>query len=188
MSGFDSFLRISSPIDGKVVSRLRAGQPVLISGEMFVARDQAHFRMKKTLEAGGKLPFDIRDAVMYYAGPAPAKPGWICGPIGPTTSGRMDPFTPELMRHGLRGMVGKGRRSEEVKRSIIEHGGVYFATVGGAAALLAKKVISSEIIAYPDLGPEAIYRIVVEEFPAIVVNDMYGGDLYEEGPVKYRIP
>ena len=179
------FIKVSTPLDEPTVEGLRAGQPVLISGVMFVARDQAHLRMREALESGGVLPFDVRGAVVYYAGPAPARPGWACGPIGPTTSGRMDRFTPELLRMGLKGMVGKGRRSEEVKRAIVENKAVYFAAVGGAGALLAKKVVSCDIIGYADLGPEAIYRIEVKEFPAMVVNDMYGGDLFEEGQMRY---
>jgi len=158
--------------------KLRAGDRVLINGVTYTARDAAHRRMVDLLDSGGELPFDIRGQVIYYAGPAPAKPGAVIGSCGPTTSSRMDIYTPKLIQHGLKGMIGKGTRSREVKEAMVTHKCVYFAAVGGVGALLAKTIKESEIIAYPDLEPESVRRLVVKDFPAIVAIDVYGEDIY----------
>ncbi len=179
--------KITSPISDDVIENLRAGDQVLISGVIYVGRDAAHKRLVEALDRGDKLPFDIKGQTVYYMGPSPTKPGHVIGSAGPTTSGRMDAYTPRLLSVGLKAMIGKGLRSDAVKEAIKEFKAVYFATVGGAAALIAKSVTKSEIIAYEELGPEAILRLEVKDFPAVVINDMYGGDLYQEGKVKYEI-
>lgn len=142
--------------------------------------------MIESIASGEKLPFDPMGQVIYYVGPAPAKPGTVIGPAGPTTSYRMDPYTVSLLKLGLKGMIGKGERSPEIREAIKRHKAVYFAAVGGAAALIAKSIVYSEIIAYPDLGTEAVRKLVVEKMPLFVVNDMYGGDLYAEGRERWR--
>lgn len=157
---------------------LRAGDRVLLSGVIYTARDAAHKRLYDLLQAGEELPVDLRGQVIYFVGPTPARPGQVIGSAGPTTSGRMDAYTPALIAYGLRGMIGKGRRSPEVLKAIQEHGAVYFGATGGAGALLAKRIVKAEVVAYPDLGPEAIHRLEVKDFPVIVVNDAHGGDLY----------
>ncbi len=178
--------RIETPIvDESVIEDLRAGDLVLISGVIYTARDAAHKRIVEALERGENPPFDLKGQVIYYAGPAPAKPGMPIGSVGPTTSYRMDPYAPRLLMEGLKGMIGKGTRNEAVKKAIKEYKGVYFGAVGGAAAYLARCVKSAEIIAYEDLGPEAVRKLVVEDFPAFVVNDIYGNDLYNMGRCKY---
>lgn len=158
---------------------LAAGTRVLLSGVVYTARDAAHKRMMEALEEGLPLPFDIKGQVIYYAGPCPPAPGQVIGSLGPTTSGRMDPYTPLLLAHGLRGMIGKGQRSAEVTQAISRYGAVYFVTIGGCGALLAGTVKAAEVIAYPDLGPEAVYRLEIENFPAIVGTDASGNDIYE---------
>lgn len=168
------------------VRALRAGQRVLLSGVMYTARDAAHRRMVEALSRGEALPFPPAGAAVYYAGPSPAKPGRVIGSAGPTTSGRMDLYAPALMERGVRVMVGKGSRSPEVAEAIRRYGAVYLAATGGAAALLARRIKAARVIAYPDLGPEAVHELVVEDFPAIVVNDAAGGDLYAEGVAAYR--
>lgn len=178
--------RIRTPLDDETVRSLKAGDQVLISGVMYSARDAAHKRLVELLEKGEPLPVDLKGQVVYYVGPSPAKPGAVIGSAGPTTSGRMDAYTPALLEQGLKGMVGKGLRTPAVKEAMKKHGGVYFAAVGGAAALIARTIKASRIIAYEDLGPEAIRELVVEDFPAIVVNDAHGNDLYEEGTKAYR--
>ncbi len=177
--------RIMPPLTDEVVESLRAGDRVLISGIIYSARDLAHKRLVEAIEKGEKLPFELKGAIIYYVGPAPAKPGYPIGPAGPTTSGRMDPYTPILLAHGLKGMIGKGNRSEEVKKAMMKYKGVYFGAVGGVAALTMKKIKQVKIIAYEDLGPEAISELVVEDFSVIVINDIYGNDLYELGVKKY---
>jgi fumarate hydratase subunit beta len=173
--------------EGKaVVAGLRSGQRVLLSGVMYTARDAAHKRMVEALDRGEALPFPAEGAAIYYAGPSPAKPGRVIGSAGPTTSGRMDLYAPRLMAEGVLVMVGKGSRSAEVRQAIRQHGAVYLAATGGAAALLAQRIKASRVIAYPDLGPEAVHELVVEDFPAIVVNDAAGGDLYAEGCRRYE--
>jgi fumarate hydratase subunit beta len=178
--------KITSPFNDKTIADLKAGDQVLISGVMYVGRDAAHKRLVETMNKGEKMPFDIKGQVIYYMGPSPTKPGNVIGSSGPTTSGRMDAYTPRMLEAGLKGMVGKGLRTKEVKDAIKKYKAVYLAGVGGAAALIAKRIVKSEIIAYEELGPEALLRIEVKDFPAIVINDMYGGDLYEEGKAKYR--
>lgn len=176
---------LTTPLTDEVVQSLRAGDRVAISGVVYAARDAAHKRMFALLEQGKALPFDVRGQIIYYVGPTPARPGHVIGAAGPTTSGRMDKYTPKLLEQGLKGMIGKGYRSPEVKEAIVKYRAVYFAAVGGAGALLSKSIKAQEIVAYEDLGPEAIRRLVVENFPAIVINDVYGNDLYVEGVKKY---
>lgn len=178
---------ITTPLSDKVIADLRAGDQVLISGTLYVGRDAAHKRLVELLEQGRELPFDVRGQIIYYMGPAPAKPGHVSGSAGPTTSGRMDPYTPAMLKAGLKGMVGKGNRSAAVRQAIREHKAVYFAAIGGAGALIARSITASRVIAYPELGAEALLEMQVEKFPAIVVNDIYGGDAYEDGKKKYRI-
>jgi len=181
-----SAIRITTPIlDDSVVESLKAGDFVLISGVIYTARDAAHKRIVEALERGEELPFDLKGQIIYYAGPAPAKPGKPIGSVGPTTSYRMDPYAPKLLEAGLKGMIGKGSRNQEVIEAIKKYKGVYFGAVGGAAAYLARCVKSAEVIAYEDLGPEAVRRLVVEDFPAFVVNDIYGNDLYKMGRNQY---
>lgn len=179
--------KIISPISDDVIENLRAGDQVLISGVIYVGRDSAHKRLIETLDRGDVLPFDIRGQTIYYMGPSPTKPGHVIGSAGPTTSGRMDAYTPRLLSIGLKAMIGKGLRSDAVKEAIKEYKAVYFAAVGGAAALIAKSITKSDIVAYEELGPEAILRLEVKDFPAVVINDMHGGDLYQEGKAKYKI-
>jgi fumarate hydratase subunit beta len=179
--------KITTPLKDEVIENLKCGDLVEITGIIYTARDAAHKRLVELIREGKELPFDIRGAVIYYVGPTPAKPGQVIGSAGPTTSYRMDPYAPLLLEKGLKGMIGKGKRSKEVRDAIIKYKGVYFASTGGAAALLAKHIKSAEIVAYEDLGPEAIRKLYVENFPAIVVNDMYGNDLYEEGVKKYKL-
>ncbi|BBL80054.1 fumarate hydratase [Rubrobacter xylanophilus] len=179
-------IRLRTPLSREDVEPLRSGELVLISGVLYTARDAAHARMAAALDAGEPLPFDPEGQVIYFVGPAPARPGHPIGPAGPTTASRMDPYSPLLIERGLRGMIGKGKRSQAVKEAMREHGCVYFGAVEGTAALLARRVKEAEIVAYEDLGPEAIRRLVVEDFPAVVVNDLHGGDLYEEGRARWR--
>ncbi|MFH1647928.1 MAG: Fe-S-containing hydro-lyase [Chloroflexota bacterium] len=179
--------KVKLPLSEAAVNKLKAGDSVLLSGLLYVARDVAHQRMLAALERGEPLPFDVRGQTIYYMGPSPAPPGRVIGSAGPTTSSRMDAVTPRLLAAGLRGMVGKGTRSEEVKDAMKKHGAVYFGVVGGTGALLSKRITKSEVIAYEDLGPEAVLRLEVKDFPATVVNDTHGGDLYEEGKKKYRV-
>ena len=181
-----SAIKITAPItDDSVIEKLNAGDFVLISGVIYTARDAAHKRIVEALDRGEELPFDLKGQVIYYAGPAPAKPGKPIGSVGPTTSYRMDPYAPRLLEAGLKGMIGKGSRSKEVIEAIKKFKGVYFGAVGGAAAYLSRCVKSAEVIAYEDLGPEAVRRLVVVDFPAFVVNDIYGNDLYRMGRCKY---
>jgi fumarate hydratase subunit beta len=178
--------QITTPLNEDVIENLRAGDSVLVSGIIYTARDTAHKRLIELLDQGGTLPIDIRGQIICYAGSAPAKPGRPVGSIGPTTSCRMDTFTPRLIELGLKGMIGKGNRSEEVKEAIVKYKAVYFGAIGGAAALMARNVKKAEVVAYEDLGPEAIQKLEVENFPVVVVNDCHGGDLYQEGMEKYK--
>ncbi|MCL6614956.1 MAG: FumA C-terminus/TtdB family hydratase beta subunit [Firmicutes bacterium] len=178
-------LRLPLPED---LSFLRAGDQVLLFGPVLTARDAAHRRLVETWARGGEAPFPLEGETIYYVGPCPAPPGWIIGSAGPTTSGRMDQYTPALLARGLRGMIGKGPRSEEVVRAIAAHGAVYFATLGGAGALLAKCIRRVEEVAYHDLGPEAVRRLWLEGLPAVVAVDPHGRDLYREGPKEYARP
>ncbi len=179
-------LEIMSPFDTVTVERLTAGTRVLISGVIYTARDAAHKRMVAALDGGEELPFDLHRQTIYYVGPSPARPGRVIGSAGPTTSSRMDIFTPRLMEAGLKAMIGKGGRSAAVREAIGRYRGVYFVTVGGAAALIAGAIKAAEIVAYEDLGTESIRRLEVEGFPAIVGNDTHGGDLFEQGQAAYR--
>ena len=178
--------RLHTPLTKEGNESLQTGDVVLLSGVLFTARDAAHARMKEAIENDGPLPFDPEGQVVYFTGPAPARPGHALGPAGPTTASRMDPYSPLLIERGLKGMVGKGIRSETVLSSMREHGCVYFGAVEGTAALLADRVKEAEIVAYEDLGAEAIRRLVVEDFPVVVVNDLRGGDLYREGRERWR--
>ncbi len=179
-------IRITTPLDESTVLQLKAGDSVKITGYIYTGRDAAHKRLYELIQEEKGLPIPIAGQIIYYVGPAPAKPGYACGPAGPTTSYRMDPYTPALLEKGLKGMIGKGLRSEEVIASMKKNKAVYFAAIGGAAALIARSIKKSEVIAYPDLGAEAIYRYYVEDFPAIVCIDAYGNNLYESEPPKYR--
>jgi len=177
-----SIINITTPLTNDSLEKLRSGDQVLLNGVIFTARDAAHARLAELLERGEKLPVDLCGQVIYYVGPSPAKPGQVIGSAGPTTSYRMDMYTPKLLEvAGLKGMIGKGKRSKEVKDAIVRCKAVYFTAVGGAAALIAKRIVKAEVVAYQDLGPEAVHRLVVENFPLFVVNDCYGGDLYQEG-------
>ncbi len=180
-------VHITTPVTAEEISKLQVGDQVFISGVIYTARDAAHKRLVELVEEGKELPFDVKDQFIYFVGPTPAKPGKVIGSAGPTTSYRMDKYSPTLLDLGLRGMIGKGSRSQEVKDSIVKNKAVYLAAVGGAAALIARTIKNAEVIAYEDLGPEAIRRLEVEDFPAIVVNDVHGNDLYIEGAAKYRI-
>ena len=180
-------LQITSPIDSETIAKLKAGDQVLISGIIYTARDAAHKRMVEALDKGEKLPFDIEGQTIYYMGPSPAKPGEVIGAAGPTTSGRMDAYAPRLMEVGLRAMIGKGLRLPEVKDAMKTHKSVYMAAIGGAGALISKCIRSAEVVAYEDLGAEALRRLRVENLPATVINDIHGGDLYEEGKLKYYV-
>ena len=177
--------KITTPLNEEKVIQLKAGDLVKITGHIYAARDAAHKRIFELIKKGQKLPIQIKGQIIFYAGPTPAKPGYPCGSVGPTTSYRMDPYTPSLLERGLKGMIGKGFRSKEVIDSMKKNKTIYFAAIGGAAALIAKSVKKSEVIAYKDLGAEAIYRFYVEDFPAIVVIDSTGNNLYEIEPPKY---
>ena len=179
--------KVVLPLTEETITDLRVGDAVLLTGVLYVARDAAHKRMLAALDKGKPLPFDIRGQTIYYTGPAPARPGQIIGSAGPTTSGRMDSYTPRLLAEGLKGTIGKGMRSQAVKDAMKKHRAIYLAAIGGIGAVLAKSIKKSEVIAYDDLGAEAVRRLEVESFPAIVINDIYGGDLYEEGKAKYRV-
>ncbi len=178
--------RLTPPLTDADVEGLRAGDKVLITGVLYTARDAAHKRLVALLDEGKELPFEVKGQIIYYVGPTPPKPGAVIGSAGPTTSGRMDAFAPRLIELGLKGSIGKGGRGPEVIEAMKKHKAVYMAAVGGAAALIARSIKKAEIIAYEDLGPEAIRRVEVEDFPAIVVNDAFGGDLFAEGVAKYR--
>lgn len=171
---------IHAPLDTETVSSLRVGDFVYITGTIYTARDAAHKRMSEALEKGGKLPIELENSIIYYLGPSPAREGRPIGSAGPTTSGRMDKYTPALLDLGLKGMIGKGRRSAAVKEAVVRNGCVYFAAIGGAGALLSKAITAAEVIAYEDLGTEAIRKLEVENFPVIVVMDTLGNDLYEQ--------
>ena len=173
--------KLTTPLSDEDVSKLKSGDIVYLSGVMYTARDAAHKRLVDLILSGEELPFDVKGTVIYYVGPTPPKPGNPIGSAGPTTSYRMDPYAPILIEHGLKGMIGKGKRNEAVKEACKKYKAVYFGATGGAAALIAKAIKKAEVIAYPELGPEAVRRIEVEDFPVVVVNDTYGNDLYEEG-------
>ena len=179
--------RITTPVSDEVIAKMRAGDKVFITGYVLTGRDAAHKKLIDLIKEGKALPVDIKGQLIYYVGPTPARPGKPIGSAGPTTSYRMDSYAPTLHALGLKGTIGKGARSKEVKEALKKHKAVYLASVGGAGALISKSIVGSEVMAYPELGPEAIIRLKVQDFPAIVINDMYGGDLYEEGKKKYRV-
>lgn len=177
--------KVTTPLLKEVVKTLKAGDQVLISGSVYTSRDAGHARMVKQLARGQALPFDVLNSIIYYVGPSPAKPGEVIGSAGPTTSYRMDPYAPTLIREGLSGMIGKGNRSQEVINAMVENGAVYFAAVGGAAALIASSIHEATVLAYEDLGTEALRRLEVKDFPCIVVIDSEGHNLYETEKNKY---
>jgi len=177
---------LEAPLTKDTLNLLHSGDQVQIFGVIYTARDAAHERMWKAIQQGRELPFDPQGQIIYYVGPTPPPPGRIIGSAGPTTASRMDPFTPMLIERGLKGMIGKGRRSESVRQAAIAHGCVYFGSVEGTAALLSGCIQDAQVVAFADLGPEAIYRLTVSGFPAVVVNDLHGRDLYEEGRLRYR--
>lgn len=177
---------ITVPYDEKTARELKSGDMVYLTGTIYTARDAAHKRMCEALERGEKLPFDVKNNVIYYMGPSPAREGRPIGSAGPTTASRMDRYAPALLDLGLNGMIGKGKRRDEVRQAIIRNNAVYFAAIGGAGALLSKSILDSETIAYDDLGTEAIRKLEVKEFPAIVVIDCEGNDLYETAIEQYR--
>lgn len=179
-------IRITAPMTEETARRLNAGDVVLISGTIYTGRDAAHKRLVETLDRGEQLPVDFAGQIIYYVGPSPAKPGQPIGSAGPTTSGRMDAYTPQMLEQGLKGMIGKGYRSVEVVEAMKKHGAVYFAATGGAAALIARSIKKYEVVAYEDLGTEAIAKLTVEDFPVIVVIDSKGRNYYEEGQQPYR--
>ena len=178
----DKYIKI--PFEQKELDNLEIGDSVYLSGTIYVARDAAHKRMQEMIDKNEKLPFELKDNIIYYMGPSPAREGRTIGSAGPTTSGRMDKYTPTLLDLGLKGMIGKGKRSQEVKKAIIRNKGIYFAAIGGAGALLSKSIIKSEVIAFEDLGAEAILKLEVLDFPVIVVMDYRGNDLYEKSMEK----
>ena len=177
---------LAAPFTDDKIKSLKAGDMVFISGTIYTARDAAHKRLCEMLKAGEPMPFDFEGQVVYYAGPCPAKPGQPIGSVGPTTGGRMDAYSPTLIKEGLRVMIGKGSRSEEVINALKQYTGVYFAAIGGAAALMAKAVKEAEVIAFPELGTEAIRKLRVEELPVIVAIDSQGNDMYKLGVAKYK--
>jgi fumarate hydratase subunit beta len=181
-----SKIRISTPFDDDTVAQLKSGDNLLINGIIYTGRDAAHKRLVDLLKNGEPLPFAISGQIIYFVGPTPARPGRPVGSAGPTTSYRMDAYSPELIAQGLKGMIGKGARSKEVLQAMHKYKCVYMAAVGGAGALISQSIKSSEVIVYEDLGPEAIRKMEVEDFPAVVVNDVSGNDLYREGVAKYR--
>lgn len=180
------YINITTPFDNKQINELKAGDKVLISGIVYSGRDAAHKKMIEAIDSGMNLPFEIEGQCIYYVGPCPAKEGQVIGPAGPTTSYRMDDYTPQLLDRGLKGMIGKGIRNNEVIESMIKNRAVYFAAVGGAAAVIANSIEEVDIIAYEELGTEAVRKMRVKDFPAIVAIDANGNSLYESEPSKYK--
>lgn len=177
---------INVPFDADIVKELKAGDYVYLTGTIYTARDAAHKRMYEALQNGEALPFDIKGNIIYYMGPSPAREGRPIGSAGPTTASRMDKYTPALLELGMRGMIGKGRRTEAVRESMMKNQAVYFATVGGAGALLSKSILQAEVIAYEDLGTEAIRKLEIKDFPVIVVMDCEGNNLYDMAIEQYK--
>lgn len=182
-----NFFHLKTPLSIEDIEMLRSGDKVVVSGIIYTARDTAHQRLLELIDAGKELPIPIEGQVIYYVGPSPARPGRAIGAAGPTTSYRMDPYTPRLLELGLKGMIGKGKRSTEVKEAMVRHKAVYIAATGGAGALMSRAIKQARIVAYEDLGPEAIRELEVDKLPGIVVNDIEGNDLYLEGQEKYKI-
>jgi fumarate hydratase subunit beta len=179
----DRYIRV--PLSDEDASSLRAGDYVYLTGTLYTARDAAHKRIYEAIEKGEQLPIDVKNNIVYYMGPSPARPGKVIGSAGPTTASRMDKYAPLLLDMGLKGMIGKGKRTQEVKDAVVRNGAVYFAAVGGAGALLSRSITSSEVIAYEDLGTEAVRKLEVADFPVIVVMDSQGNNLYETAINKY---
>jgi fumarate hydratase subunit beta len=179
--------KVTLPLTDEVLKDLKTGDNLLLTGVIYTARDAAHKRIVEALDQGMPLPFDIKGATIYYMGPTPARPGIIIGSAGPTTSGRMDAYAPSLIAEGLKGMIGKGSRSSVVKDAMVRYKAVYLGAIGGAGALISRSIKKADVIAYEELGAEALYRLEVEDFPVTVINDIYGGDLYEEGKAKYQV-
>lgn len=182
----NNIIRIQTPMTKERARQLKAGDTVYINGTIYAARDAAHKRLVALINEGKEMPVDFKDQIIYYVGPCPQKPGHVIGSAGPTTSGRMDAYAPKLIERGLTGMIGKGLRNDDVVSAMIKYGAVYFGATGGAGALLASCIVSQEIIAFPDLGPEALRRLEVKNFPATVVIDSQGNDLYRLGKEKFR--
>ncbi len=178
---------LTTPLTSKDTKKLKAGDVVYLSGVLYTARDAAHKRLVELIEKGEELPFDLEGSVIYFVGPTPPKPGDPIGSAGPTTSYRMDSYSPTMLKHGSKGMIGKGSRNQAVKDACVKYDGIYFGATGGAGALLGKRIKSAEVVAYPELGPEAVRRIEVEDFPVTVINDTYGNDLYEQGRAEYEV-
>lgn len=178
---------VYTPLTDEKIKELRSGDSILLSGIIYTARDAAHKRLVELINSGQELPFNIKNEIIYYVGPTPAKPGQVIGSAGPTTSYRMDPYSPQLLDNGLKGMIGKGERDETVVNSIKKNNGIYFASIGGAAALTSKCIVSSELVAYEDLGAEAIMKLEVKELPLVVVIDYEGNNLYEIGQRRYLL-
>jgi fumarate hydratase subunit beta len=177
---------VKLPLTDETIEKLHAGDHVRLTGVIYTARDAAHKRMTEALNKGDPLPFDIRGQVMYYVGPTPARPGRVIGAAGPTTAMRLNPYTPRLLEGGLKGAIGKGGRDDRVREAFKKNKAVYFLAVGGTGALLSKRIKSAEVVAYEDLGTEAVRKLEVEDFPVVVVNDIYGNDLLEQGKAQYR--
>ncbi len=180
-------IQLKAPLTSEELIDLRAGDRVSLSGTIFTARDAAHRRLTEAINDGQELPFSLEGSVIFYVGPTPAPPGRVVGSAGPTTSGRMDPYTPLLLENGVKGLIGKGKRSEMVKNALKKYRSVYFTATGGAGALLSQCIKGAETIAYEDLGPEAVHRLEVVNFPLIVANDTAGNDIFQEGKAKYQI-
>jgi len=178
---------LTTPLTAEDTRQLKAGDTVLLNGTIYTARDAAHKRLVELLENGEEFPFDIEGSVIYFVGPTPPKPGDPIGSAGPTTSYRMDSYSPTMLRYGSKGMIGKGKRNQVVKDACKEYDGIYFGATGGAGALLGKKITSAEVIAYPELGPEAVRKITVKDFPVTVINDTYGNDLYQMGREQFEV-
>ena len=172
--------KLCTPLTEAEVRLLRASDEVVINGTVYTARDMAHWRLCQSIDRGESLPIDLKGAILYFVGPTPARPGRVIGAAGPTTSARMDPFSPKLIAHGLRAMIGKGYRNEEVRQALVQYGAVHLSTLGGAGALLSRHIVRAEVIAYEDLGTEAIRKLEVVDFPAIVAYDAAGGSVYDD--------
>ena len=179
-------IRVTTPLTDEVIESLHAGDRLLISGTIYTGRDAAHKRLVALVDKGEALPIDIRGQIIYFVGPTPAKPGEVIGSAGPTTSGRMDAYSPKLLDLGLKGMIGKGSRSDAVKEALKRDKAVYLGATGGAGALLSQRIVAAKVVAYEDLGPEAIRELEVKDFPVVVINDMYGGDLYVQGRMEFE--